>query len=248
MKYPVQGRNRCERCGGKSPPAGPTHPRFVHGRTSKLIPKGVVGDRLRELLQDPDLCKIDRDVAVVQYRWSMLLERLTSGESTKHWDRLVRAKDNFQKANKRIQEANREQQEELAKPVDQQSATKLNRIDERVIAARKQVSESLSEIVQMITEGAAQQEQWRELVDVTHQVAALKKAESDRLTQEGMTLNAQEAVILMTATLAAIAKHVTSEQEKQSIAVELARIWQQPGLPPAIQQTIDGHVSIADAD
>lgn len=49
-RQPAMANGRCRLHGGKTPPKGPSHPRWEHGRYSRA--KGVLGERYREAIAD----------------------------------------------------------------------------------------------------------------------------------------------------------------------------------------------------
>jgi hypothetical protein len=151
-----------------------------------------------------------------------------SGESTKHWERLRKAGGDFTKTNRQIQDTIRAQQEEQNKPIDQQSMAKLSRLDEKIAAGRKSVSEQLATILKMIAEGANEQERWQEAMDLSHQIAVLKRAESSRVAEMGQTMTAMQAITLVTALHSIIAQRVTDQKTKQMIAMDLTRLMSSP--------------------
>lgn len=72
-RAPAEGRSRCRLHGGAAPAAGPSHPRFKHGRYSKAVPRSL-RESVSEAEQDADLMSLRSEIALVQ---GMISERLS---------------------------------------------------------------------------------------------------------------------------------------------------------------------------
>jgi hypothetical protein len=70
---------RCRMHGGPTP-SGPAHHAFKHGRHSKLLHgiKGL-GEHYERALADPDLLRLDGEIALVDARLAQLLEKVQKG-------------------------------------------------------------------------------------------------------------------------------------------------------------------------
>lgn len=63
---PVKGRNRCRLHGGATPPAGPTHHSYRHGRYSVAgCPENLTA-HLEVAAADPDLLSLRQEIALIQ--------------------------------------------------------------------------------------------------------------------------------------------------------------------------------------
>lgn len=81
--HPVEGRNRCRFHGGRSP-SGANSPNFVHGNNSKYAPALEKLDVIKEFMeirQDPDLLRLDDDIALMALRIKNLIEQLSQTPS-----------------------------------------------------------------------------------------------------------------------------------------------------------------------
>lgn len=78
-KNPMEGRERCELHGGKSP-RGIAHPSFKTGRYSKSIPSRLA-EGYHEVLSDPAKLELDNELAVLVARNREILASLYSGDS-----------------------------------------------------------------------------------------------------------------------------------------------------------------------
>lgn len=82
-KAPRRGRDLCGNHGGARP-AGIASPLIVTGRHSKYLPTNL-SDRYHEALADPELTSIRSEIAVLDSRFSSLLEKLQGTESAEAW-------------------------------------------------------------------------------------------------------------------------------------------------------------------
>jgi hypothetical protein len=98
------GNKRCKRHGGMTPPPGPTHPNWKHGRYSRAFPQRL-RDRYEEALRDPDLLSAKEATAILSTRLVDLLKRLDSGENDDLLGQIVEAWTEFKAASKRAMNA-----------------------------------------------------------------------------------------------------------------------------------------------
>jgi hypothetical protein len=86
---------RCRMHGGASL-RGVASPTFKHGRFSKYLPVRLA-TRYREALADPELLKLNHEIALVDARLQDVLTRIDSGECGTAWDRALKAFESFQR-------------------------------------------------------------------------------------------------------------------------------------------------------
>jgi hypothetical protein len=86
---------RCRMHGGASL-RGVASPTFKHGRFSKYLPVRLAA-RYREALADPELLKLNHEIALIDARLQDVLTRIDSGESGAAWDAALQAFDSFQR-------------------------------------------------------------------------------------------------------------------------------------------------------
>lgn len=77
------GREVCHIHGGKSL-AGAAAPAYKTGRYSKYLPREL-STRWAEARNNPDLLSLEDDIALLEVRQGLLLERLSTGESMEGW-------------------------------------------------------------------------------------------------------------------------------------------------------------------
>jgi hypothetical protein len=78
-KYPLRGRDRCRLHGGKSL-AGLAHPRpTAGGRYSKYLPSALL-ERYRGAMADPDALSLRDELALLDARITVLMERCRDGD------------------------------------------------------------------------------------------------------------------------------------------------------------------------
>jgi hypothetical protein len=90
---PSMGRSRCRFHGGHTP-VGAAHPRFRTGRYSRYLPRRLA-ERFQELLRDPHLLSLNREIALVDARLEQLLARTQTTESAASWEMLHNAKESL---------------------------------------------------------------------------------------------------------------------------------------------------------
>lgn len=90
IKYPLQGRPRCELHGGLTP-MGLDLPQTTNARRSKYLP-AQLRERYEAFAADPKAVGLGEDLALLETRLTQLLVRLEDGESESGWKR---ARDAF---------------------------------------------------------------------------------------------------------------------------------------------------------
>lgn len=92
-RYPIRGKTRCQKHGGKSL-SGIASATFKHGRYSKAIrPMRDLSRYYRDNRADPDYLHCLDEIALNQARIAQLGERLPTGEAGKAWKTMVRLID-----------------------------------------------------------------------------------------------------------------------------------------------------------
>lgn len=94
-KNPVMASGRCRMHGGASL-RGMASGTFKHGRFSKYLPVRL-SSRYCQALADPELLKLQHEIALVDARLQDVLTRVDSGESGPAWDRALKAFEAFQR-------------------------------------------------------------------------------------------------------------------------------------------------------
>lgn len=77
----------CYMHGGKSLPAGPSHPKFRHGRMSRALPAHL-RERYEQALADPELLDLSAEIRLLDVLVEDALARVGSGDSPHHWREL----------------------------------------------------------------------------------------------------------------------------------------------------------------
>lgn len=85
----VPGREVCRYHGGLTP-RGIAHPNFKHGRYSKSLPTRLAA-QYQASINDPELLKLDDEIALVEARIHELLKRLDENQSRALWSDLSNA-------------------------------------------------------------------------------------------------------------------------------------------------------------
>lgn len=95
-KSAMKGRDFCRSHGGKTK-IGPEHPRFKHGRWSKLMPMGMMAV-LGEAATDPDYISLIDEIMVNDALLGDAIRRLETGESESIWLQLQRLEAELRRA------------------------------------------------------------------------------------------------------------------------------------------------------
>jgi hypothetical protein len=202
---PPMENGRCRMHGGKSPPAGPTHPRYKTGRTSKYIPPEL-RKRYEEAYSDPDLLSIRDDVALAELRKTQLLERMADGDSKLFRTSLKDAWDAFESGNK-LRTA--------AIAADDQPAM------ERAI---DQVQTALKKLGSLINKGDKSESIWDELTEASRFAISAKKAEVDQQHVMAQMMSLEQVMVLMNAVQLAVVEVVKDKQQQYEIGHALAKL------------------------
>lgn len=216
---------RCELHGGKSPPPGPTNPNYKHGRLSKHLPSAIAA-QFNEAREDPELLSIRDDVALVDTRRTMLAKRLATGESGASWELLKEHWSEFERGNRMSAEGVQTDNPELREQ------------------ARALITKSINAVGKLITQGASEEVQWKELQKSTHELAALKQSETTRLQKLHQMMTAEEALLLIHQVQQAVMQVVTNVEQQREIGRILHSIVE-TGHAPA-PRLLGGDASIPD--
>ena len=92
----MKGNTVCYTHGGASL-KGIASPRFKNGGRSKYIPARLM-ERYNEAISDPELRRIDTDLALVESRLADLLLRVDTGDAGENWKQARKANDDIRKA------------------------------------------------------------------------------------------------------------------------------------------------------
>lgn len=85
-RWPVKGRTRCPKHGGKSP-IGIAHSQFKHGKLCKYLPERLIDD-FDAASKDPNLLELRQELALVDSRMMELIQMLDKQGNTQHFQDL----------------------------------------------------------------------------------------------------------------------------------------------------------------
>lgn len=203
--FAVPGRDRCKRHGGKTPLAGPEHPKFKSGKTSKILP-GRLNDIYLQALNDPELLSHRKYAALLDTRVRQLCDRLFTKESGGLWGKLRdqwQQLEDSQNAMKRAADEARELRESAKLAEDDQERATLLRsavaADERRAGAARQFGALLKQVGETITKGASEEALWKELTAAADEASVMKMRETKRLEAERMMVPIMEVMTLVAA-------------------------------------------------
>lgn len=216
---PAMDNGRCDKHGGKTPPPGPTHPNYTHGRHSKYLPTAVA-KHFDEAMADPEFLSIRPNAALVHARKKELEKRLETGESSATWKELREAWGEFERGNRLQREA----------------ATLLDD-DARTIAltqSREIIGAALDSIKRLITGGASEQQQWNELLKINSLEEQMKQSEVSRLQRAAQIMTLGEVAMLIHQLQQAVMLEIKDKEQLRRIGVAFNSILQ-TGAAPAIE-------------
>lgn len=209
---------RCRLHGGKSLPPGPLNPNFIHGRYSKYLPESIRA-RVEEAAADPHLLSIRRQIEIVDVRFTMLLERLHSGESGSLWARLLFHKAGFQSAQAEIQRLKGRLQS--LSPDDEAAALS---IQNQIARQQQNAADALGSMMKIIDAGAKDESAWREMIDMAHELKDFKRAEIASEVQLRTVMTLDQAMMFVHNVQLAIADVVKEPKERAAIGLRLAQL------------------------
>lgn len=90
---------RCWRHGGKSPPPGPMHPRYQHGRYSRALKGKPIQELYEKARTDPQLLALTEDIAFLVGLQEQTLEKLREGGIS--WGALLLSFDSMSEAHEK---------------------------------------------------------------------------------------------------------------------------------------------------
>lgn len=99
MKSPIDGRNRCQLHGGKTP-IGLASPHARTLRYSRDVLGKALGERYEQAVNDDKLLELRDEIAILQARTAELLQHVESGDTQKTWRELKKSYGAFIKANR----------------------------------------------------------------------------------------------------------------------------------------------------
>lgn len=204
---------RCRNHGGATPAPGPTHPNYKHGRLSQCLPTAVA-KKFNVAREDPELLSIRDDVALFDARRSIIAERLNTGESGASWELLQKHWSEFERGNRMSAEGVASDNPELR------------------AEARELITKSINAVGKLISQGAGEESQWKELQKTTHELAALKQSETTRLQKLHSMMTAEEALLLIHQVQQAVMSVITNVEQQREIGRILHGLVQTGHAPP----------------
>mgnify|MGYP003405074222 CR=1 FL=1 len=185
---------RCKWHGGMSLPAGPSHPRYKHGRYSKDLPA-----RLREgyerALIDPDLLNRRQDLALISARISELLSKLESSGGAQR-DELLRDQAKLYRSSSRISDP--------AKRAEAQGR-------------------AIFEMIQLIENGVGD-EVWTEIGAMIDRYNRVADGERKRLESLHASITADQAMVMFDSLTSLVLEHVTDPATREKIGLDFAKL------------------------
>jgi hypothetical protein len=230
-RYPKKnGNGRCKNHGGDSPAGGILHPAWKTGKFSKYLPAPIAA-RVSESFNSPELLSLRTESALLDARFTMLMERLHTGESGSLWKSLTEAWSEFQDANRRIRTGREKMQAIHVEDPDAERKTR--QCQDQINDAQKAAADSMTEIGRLIAQGHQDETSWRELIDLSHEVVGVKRAEFDRLAKLRQLMTAEEVLALVYGLQMAVAEVVTDPKQRSQIGQRFLQLMPASSNSPA---------------
>lgn len=190
-QYVVKGKTKCKYHGGLSA-GGVSHPNFIHGRYSTVMPKRLM-DNYQAALSDDKALAQREEIAVMEARAKDLLTRAESGESGALMKELRGYCNDYKKASR------------LAAKASDNSREKSTQNAKR--------AEALDSLFTAIENAYDDYRIWDEVAKVVNQTTRLRESERRYLIEQQESYTAEEVRTLM----AAVANVLKTEVREQSV-------------------------------
>lgn len=206
----VRGRTTCRMHGGKQP-RGAANPNTIHGRRSKFLPT-----RLRaaydEARDNPDLCRLDDEIALVDARITELLGQLDSGTGGSLWFDLSESWNDFEKT---------------------------RRLPDDVRGPR--MAEALADLGGLIARGRSEHVTWLELGKQIDRKGRLVE-KREKIANLAKQYSAEQVILMLGVIADIVARNVDDQHARARIGREVEAVidpdsWRV--LPPAPRNSTD---------
>lgn len=195
----------CRKHGGASLPAGPDHPRYKHGKRSKLgagLPPNIA-KHYAQALDDPSLLSTRNEIALLVARWRELHERLTNHSHSGYWKALDKQRSELAQVQLRLASTN----------------------DPDELAALKGQSEALlGALLKTIEEGRSYDCAWEDIESVALTIDQLKRNEVAKMKDAQAMVSAGRVLEIAAAMVRLVELHVADQAARTKIAAGLERI------------------------
>jgi hypothetical protein len=197
-RYPLKGRTRCYKCGGKSL-RGPAHPAYKGGVFDGLLPSGLA-EHYARARQNPDLLALTEHIAAIDGRTFELFEGLSRDNGPVWTASAARAVVVEWRATR----------------VEFHTA-RLARDAAGMTAAFQREEGVVTRLSDLIARGQQTEAVWQELRRLFHDRRKLVDSEVKRRKVAGDMLTKVQAISLMAYLERLVSRHVTDPQQKQAI-------------------------------
>lgn len=205
-RYPVKGRMRCPRHGGKSL-SGPEHHWFKNGKYSQVLRRDLLFDYVASL-ESETLYSQDDELAIYDARLKQLQRQINK---SREWDLMLH---DLQTLSSELWIVVNQAQEEESEGLDDETKARL-----------RDIQASLN---QMMLEIVQEKRQWEEFYFVTEARRKLIESERKRELDSQRMMTEQQAQVLLSVLINAVRKHVPEPHVRDAIAAELVQLSARP--------------------
>lgn len=196
----------CRKHGGASLPAGPDHPRYKHGKRSKLGSNSLpptLAKYYEQSLNDPALLSTRKHIALLDARWKELQDRLASGSHSGYWQALDKLRGELESVRAALDTTN----------------------DPDTLALLKVQSDSLlNDLLRTIQEARSYDLAWKDIAEVHRDICASTKNEVSKMKDAQAMVSAGRVLEIAAAMVRLVELHVADQGARTKIAAGLERI------------------------
>lgn len=201
MAYPMRGRDRCAKHGGKVM-RGTEHPWFIHGKYSKDLRRDILQNYYESLDSGQQLSQ-NHEIALLDARISLLLRQASSSRD------IVEMLVGLQGV-----------QEKLVDILENADG---------VVEIDKPVARSIvNELGMVMDEFKNERRKWDEIYQVIDNRRKLIESERKAIVDSQRMMTEQQALTLMAALVNLVKKHVTDPNTRNAISADLVSIASLP--------------------
>lgn len=197
MSMSLNSTGRCNKHGGKSR-KGPTHPNFMHGKHSGVLPTTLASDYDR-LRKDKQLSSLRDNIALLYVRQRDILSSISAGMGDVR-TRLL---------------------ETAAAMESWIHTTPVARDTDTIESLIHQVSDT-------VNSGGHDDKLWKEVYGLDDAIRRNSEAENKRLAQERQTVTSDQAMVLISALIQIVKENVHERSVRANIAYAISKLISAP--------------------
>jgi hypothetical protein len=207
LRYPLRGKTRCAKCGGKSL-SGMAHPNWKDGAYSVVLKGLRLGDHYLAARQNPALTSHGEQIALVDAKIVELLEQMGVGEGPVAWAKALTAADAVMASLHAVHAA-------MSLP----SGTKDR--GQTIAEALKRHEQVCLDNRDVALKGASENETWAHVTQNIYLRKKLSDSEVKRRKSESETMQRGQALAFMGAMLESVKRHVLDAKAKAALVNDM---------------------------